>query len=603
MILNHQYEIKEKLAEGAKGAFFSAFNQKSGSNCLVKAYRSFSKVEDYRGIQEEIDSLKKIKDNAPPILLKVLDVFEENKAWYAIFEEIKGVPLMKAFSPLKGQLSSEETLRYFLELVDGISILEKENENLRITSLSPENIILTGEEIKILDFEQDLVLEGNLSPLENTHFLSEQEVLERLGRILYFLLTRETPPFSLSNWRDPREFNPGLHPGLLSILRKCVDPRPEKRFQNLGNLQAELRSPDLLKQKEREKKQADLLIPLSQILPQGEKKEIPAWKAILAIPILLGFLFLIKYSFNFLFSSPSNSSLKKFAVQEKTLCAAIPKGIGWFNLKTGKEIKFFPLAGNFNDLIPVPSLQEFIVTDSNSNSAFLVNPNQAENRWHLIFDGAVKAIVFKASDGLIYVCSGEDRQIVQTTLEAGGVFSSTIHFLYPPVRLILNPSGKKLYIASRHDLSLRVLDTNANSVEKLSTFPEPPVLLYAGESRLAVYLPQSQVLEVLTVSGNPISSFPIDLSKESQMIFFPPHTGIIWSHGKSLRILNLKLGQMIQRIRLSFSPFLAVKDPGTRKFFMAGKRGGIYLFSLENPDSPQKIFVLPGVSALSVWDP
>ena len=85
MILNQQYEIKEKLAEGTKGAFFSAFNQKTGSACLVKAYRSFSKVEDYRGIQEEIDILEKIKNSTPLILLKVLDVFEENKAWYAVF--------------------------------------------------------------------------------------------------------------------------------------------------------------------------------------------------------------------------------------------------------------------------------------------------------------------------------------------------------------------------------------------------------------------------------------------------------------------------------------------------------------------------------------
>ncbi len=603
MILNHQYEFKDKLAEGTKGAFYSALDQKSGALCLVKAYRSFSKVEDYRGIQEEISSLQKIQKNNPPVLLKILDILEENKAWFVVFEEIKGVPLVKILSQSKGQLNSGEIVKYFSKLIDGILTLRDSSRNFVITNLDSQNIILTGEEIKILDFEQELVLQENPSPQEQPHHLSEKEIFEKAGRIFYFLLTRQIPPFSLANWRDPREFNPGLNSEMLNILRKCMDPRLEKQYQKLEDLQLELKNPDLLKEKVEEKRtDVPQVVPLSQILGQTEKRKLTVGRIFLFVFFIFVGLFLFKKGIDYLFTMPAKKTVEKFAVRNKALCAATSKGIVWIHLKSGKRINFFPLTGDFKSLIPIPLGQRFIVSDSNSDSVFLVNPNLPEKKWHLVLSGKVKSVAYDPVIGGFYACNGVDRQVMQTTLNANGSFS-VIRFPHPPVDLRISPSGKKLYVVSEHDSALRVIDVGTKAVKKVCSFSETPKLLYVGKSRLVVYLSQSNVLEILTLSGNSIASFPVFLRSSARLVFSSPHTGIIWSHGSRLRVINLKLGLLTQTIRLNFSPVLAAADSRTGTFFLADKKGNIYVFSVQNMNSPRKIAAVPGISALSLWDP
>src|SRR6185436_19696536 len=133
--------------------------------------------------------------------------------------------------------------------------------------IKPANIIIDAQgKVKITDFgiarleTSDLTHEGQL--LGTPNYMAPERILGHkvdhrtdifsLGVVIYEMLTRQKP-FQGENltmvshrivyepFTPPRQYAPGLPPGVVAVLEQALEKQPERRFSSAGALAAKLR--------------------------------------------------------------------------------------------------------------------------------------------------------------------------------------------------------------------------------------------------------------------------------------------------------------------------------------------------------------------------
>ena len=227
--------MNERLGKGMfgevfKGSYIDSSNKKDGEQYLaVKLIELsfFDKempaqiVEELENVKQEIRTLRSLKY---PNIVRLHDVKRLQSRIY-IFMEFCNQGDLRTFI-MKNELSEDETLYYFSQIINGFRHIHKKKIVHR--DIKPENILMNNYVIKIADFGFAKKVNGETTTsFKGTPLTMSPQILEgdsysdktdiySLGATLYFMFFK-TFPFSAPNMIQ-----------LVKKLKEKIDPNFEK---------------------------------------------------------------------------------------------------------------------------------------------------------------------------------------------------------------------------------------------------------------------------------------------------------------------------------------------------------------------------------------
>src|SRR5580658_6830520 len=266
------YEILDKLGEGGMGEVWRARDQRLQRTVAVKILPADVSSDPSRRARFEQEAHALAALNHPNIVA-IYDVGNDQGRAFLVSELVEGESLRAILD--RGLVPVRKAIEIAGQIADGMAAAHALGIVHR--DLKPENIMVTRSgQVKILDF--GLAKQAATSSGENTAtmalsqpgtvlgtagYMSPEQVradavdarsdIFSFGAVLYEMLTGhrafqastsvETMHAVLN--LDPPEFDGELGklpPALSTIVRRCLEKRPEQRFQSAADLAFALRS-------------------------------------------------------------------------------------------------------------------------------------------------------------------------------------------------------------------------------------------------------------------------------------------------------------------------------------------------------------------------
>ncbi|UCC80166.1 MAG: protein kinase [Candidatus Zixiibacteriota bacterium] len=259
----YQYEILEKLGSGGMGEVYLAEDTRLNRQVALKflpIHLSSDKALNTRFINEAQAAAKLNHPN----IITIFEVNEYEDRPFFVMEYVEGNPLSDVIE--KDGLPSDQAVDIILQIGEGLKAAHKAGIVHR--DIKPSNIIIDESgRCRILDFglaavqsEDRLTKTGSL--LGTVEYMSPEQVrgekvdhrsdIFSLGILLYEMLTGKLPfkgdyvagiVYSIIN-ESPKPLsacNPELSNDFQIIIDKALKKDPESRYQNVDDLQADLK--------------------------------------------------------------------------------------------------------------------------------------------------------------------------------------------------------------------------------------------------------------------------------------------------------------------------------------------------------------------------
>jgi serine/threonine protein kinase len=293
-----RYEILEELGTGGMGSVYRVFDRKLEEEVALKLIRpdiaaSGKTIERFKN---EIKVARKITH---PNVCRMHDLHEEGKTLYITMEYVRGEDLKSVIHRM-GTLTMGKAVSIAQQAADGLA--EAHKLGIIHRDLKPGNIMIDKEgNAKIMDFGIARSLEDKGSAdagmiIGTPEYMSPEQAegkeadqrsdIYSLGVIIYEMVTGKAPfegataSGILKKHRteaplDPKGLNPQVSPGLARMILKCLEKDREKRFQNAGEVLAELN--DLAtsmtkKAVEKKWKNSIAVLPFADLSPQRDQE-------------------------------------------------------------------------------------------------------------------------------------------------------------------------------------------------------------------------------------------------------------------------------------------------------------------------------------------
>jgi len=276
-LLAGKYRVERVLGAGGMGYVVAALHEQLGQRVAVKLLVP-ELCENEDSVTRFLREARAAVQIHSEHVARVIDVGElTNGSPYMVMEFLSGHDLAEELD-LPGQLDIEVAIDYVLQASEAVA--EAHSLNLIHRDLKPANLFLTHRPdgsslVKVLDFGiskainvNDNVNDNALEPapsLTATHsllgspaYMSPEQIrrpksvdtrtdIWSLGSILFELLARD-PPFNADSpiallaavVSDPlpslREIRPDVPPELEAVIAKCLEKKPEDRYQTVAEL-------------------------------------------------------------------------------------------------------------------------------------------------------------------------------------------------------------------------------------------------------------------------------------------------------------------------------------------------------------------------------
>src|SRR5262245_43371101 len=268
--LSH-YRIISKLGAGGMGEVYRARDARLDRDVAIKVLpASFSNDEDrLRRFEQEARATSALNH---PNILTIYDIGDHEGSPYIVAELLEGEELRDVLN--EGMISPRRAIDYALQSVAGLGAAHEKSIVHR--DLKPENLFVTKDgRIKILDFglaklrtakvasgaSSEIVTQSAITDpgtiMGTVGYMSPEQVrgqnadqrsdIFSFGAILYEMLTgkrafqRETMAETMTAIlkEEPDEVtrvNNKITPQLERIVQRCIEKKPERRFQSASDL-------------------------------------------------------------------------------------------------------------------------------------------------------------------------------------------------------------------------------------------------------------------------------------------------------------------------------------------------------------------------------
>lgn len=250
-IWNNNYKIIKPIGKGGMGNVYLAENLSKHALCAVKEQSAQGKGREL--VFSEINIQKKLNH---PALPHIYEFCETDGCLYIVMEYIEGRTLDSLLNE-KGCFEEAHVIDWAKQLTDILIYLHHLAEPIVYRDLKPSNIMLDPQgKIHLIDFGiaqeyQRAEGEGGKLMALTRGYAAPEQYNERyradvrtdiysLGVTLHYLLTGKNPLKPPYHFERVRKLNPALSYAAESILKKCLQPNPDRRYKKAEDLKEDL---------------------------------------------------------------------------------------------------------------------------------------------------------------------------------------------------------------------------------------------------------------------------------------------------------------------------------------------------------------------------
>lgn len=269
MMIGDRYEILEKIGTGGMSDVYKAKCHKLNRFVAVKVLKQeFAENENF--VSKFIIEAQAAAGLMHPNIVNVYDVGEENGIHYIVMELIEGITLKK-YIEKKARLSYKEAISIAIQVSMGIEAAH--NNHIIHRDIKPQNIIISKDgKVKVTDFGIAKAATSNTitsNVMGSVHYTSPEQArggysdeksdIYSLGITMFEMLTGRVPfngettvAIAIKHIQEelpsPREYVGEIPVAVESIVLKCCQKSPDRRYQSMAELIADLKhslvSPD-----------------------------------------------------------------------------------------------------------------------------------------------------------------------------------------------------------------------------------------------------------------------------------------------------------------------------------------------------------------------
>ncbi|MCR5521772.1 MAG: Stk1 family PASTA domain-containing Ser/Thr kinase [Lachnospiraceae bacterium] len=263
MFINDRYEIIDKVGSGGMANVYKAKCHRLNRYVAIKVLKS-ELASDTNFIKKFRAEAQSVAGLSHPNIVSVYDVGDDDGLHYIVMELVEGITL-KRFIERKQRLEVKDAVGIAIQICQGMEAAH--NHHIIHRDIKPQNIIISRDgKVKVADFgiakaaTSFTLTEHNEAG--SVHYLSPEQArggysdersdIYSLGVTMYEMLTGQVP-FSgdnnvsvvllhLQSEATPvTVLNPSVPHSVDMIVQKCMQKKPERRYQNVAELIADLR--------------------------------------------------------------------------------------------------------------------------------------------------------------------------------------------------------------------------------------------------------------------------------------------------------------------------------------------------------------------------
>jgi serine/threonine protein kinase len=258
-ILENRYRIDGLLAHGGMGAIYRAFDTNLNIPVAIKE-NFFQTPERAAQFKQEALILARLRHSALP---SVIHHFTSQGRQYLVMDYIEGEDLWAIITRRGEPLAEREALDYMVQVCQAVSYLHRQRPPIIHRDIKPQNIKITPDGRAVLvDFGIAKQLTGRgdqtkagaqaattgFSPPEQYSGAGTTTASDiySLGATLYAILTKKSPPISLSlmagnsKFETPKLLNPKLSVLTSKAVMQAMQVTPELRPKSVSEWQRQL---------------------------------------------------------------------------------------------------------------------------------------------------------------------------------------------------------------------------------------------------------------------------------------------------------------------------------------------------------------------------
>ncbi|MFC2168417.1 protein kinase [Acidobacteriota bacterium] len=258
-----RYQIIEELGKGGMGRVYKALDTKLNEKIAIKLIRP-EIASDKKNIERFNNELKFARQISHRNVGRMYHLEEEKGRHYITMEYVTGEDL-KSMIRMSGQLSIGTAINLAKQICEGLE--EAHRLDVIHRDLKPNNIMIDKQGIaRIMDFGIARSLKAKSMTgagvmIGTPEYMAPEQVdgkevdlrsdIYSVGIILYEMLTGRLPfegetPFTIGikqkseKPEDPKNFNGNIPVDLSRLILKCLEKKPEIRYQTAGELHSDL---------------------------------------------------------------------------------------------------------------------------------------------------------------------------------------------------------------------------------------------------------------------------------------------------------------------------------------------------------------------------